>query len=46
MKLDVPAAVGVPDMVSPFSDKPAGRLPEVMLHVTGDKPPLDERLWL
>ena len=40
VKLDVPAVVGVPLMVLPFSDKPAGREPEVMDQIYGAVPPV------
>jgi hypothetical protein len=38
----VPAAVGVPAMtpVEELSESPAGRVPDVMLQVSGDVPPL------
>jgi hypothetical protein len=45
-KFAVPGSVGVPDTtpVLPFNDSPAGRLPEVMLHVYGAKPPVAAKI--
>jgi hypothetical protein len=42
VKLEVPAAVGVPEItpVLALSVKPAGRLPVLTLHVYGATPPL------
>jgi hypothetical protein len=42
VKLEVPAAVGVPEItpVLAFSANPAGKLPVLMLHVYGATPPL------
>jgi hypothetical protein len=41
VKLNVPAAVGVPEMVPPEdSVRPAGRAPELMLQLYGVVPPL------
>jgi hypothetical protein len=40
-----PAAVGVPVMTPfPFSDNPAGKLPDIRLHVYGGVPPLAVRV--
>jgi hypothetical protein len=41
-KFAVPGSEGIPDMapVPAFNDSPAGRLPEVMLHVYGATPPV------
>ncbi len=43
MKLEVPAAVGVPEIcpVEVFNVSPAGSVPTEILHVTGAVPPLD-----
>ena len=46
MKLDDPAADGVPPIVPPLeSVSPAGSVPEVRLHLYGGVPPLAYRLW-
>jgi hypothetical protein len=48
VKLLVPARVGVP-LITPvllLSPSPAGRLPTVTAHVTGDFPPVDAKVWL
>lgn len=40
VKVDVPAVVGVPEMVAPDNVRPAGNVPVVTLHVYGVEPPL------
>jgi hypothetical protein len=42
VKLLVPAVVGVPEItpLDELSDRPGGRLPEAMLQVYGETPPL------
>jgi hypothetical protein len=40
VNVDVPAADGVPDMVAPLSERPAGRAPAVIDQVYGPDPPL------
>jgi len=47
VKLDVPAVIGVPDIVPVFTfkPKPAGRLPTVIAHVIGAVP-VAARVWL
>ena len=43
--MNVPAAVGVPEMVLPDKLRPSGRLPLSMLHVMGVSP-VAARVWL
>ena len=38
--LEVPAAVGVPLTMQPFSDRPAGRTPDVIVQAYGVVPPV------
>jgi len=46
VKLNVPAAVGVPEITPPLERlKPPGRVPLAMLHVMGVSP-LAVRVWL
>ena len=45
VKVNVPAVVGVPEMVLPERVKPAGRLPLSMLQVMGAAP-VAARVWL
>jgi hypothetical protein len=44
VKVDVPAVVGVPEIVSPLSVRPAGKLPVTIDHVYGVVPPEAARL--
>jgi hypothetical protein len=48
VKLDVPAVVGVPEIVPVEEprDRPAGRLPETIDHVYGVWPPTAAKVWL
>jgi hypothetical protein len=45
---EVPAELGVPDMipVELFSDIPAGKVPAVVDHRYGCRPPVAARVWL
>jgi hypothetical protein len=45
VKVDVPAAVGVPEMTPRFKIRPAGRLPATMLQVKGVVPPVASTFW-
>ena len=47
VKLLVPFAVGVPE-IAPALERvnPAGRLPALMVHESGDVPPLAAKVWL
>jgi hypothetical protein len=45
--LAAPAVVGVPEMVPPvLRDSPAGRVPDLSVHVYGAVPPVAERVAL
>lgn len=44
VKLNVPDAEGMPEMVFPERDNPPGRAPALMLHVYGVTPPVAARL--
>ena len=45
MNVDVPAAVGVPDIVPLWdSESPGGKVPDAILHVYGGVPPAAVRL--
>ena len=47
VKLDVPAAVGVPLITPPeLKDSPDGRLPPLSDHVYGVWPPVAASVWL
>jgi hypothetical protein len=48
VKLDVPVAVGVPEMtpVVAFKVRPAGSAPAMMLQVYGGVPPMACKVWL
>ena len=45
--LAAPAVVGVPEMVPPvLRDRPAGRVPDLTVHIYGAVPPVAERVAL
>lgn len=48
MNVDVPAVIGVPVMapVLALIERPAGRLPTLMVNVSGANPPVAETVWL
>ena len=46
VKLDVPAVVGVPEIVAPDKFKPAGKLPAIRLQVYGRTPPVAVKVAL
>jgi hypothetical protein len=46
VKLDVPAAAGVPEMTPALNDIPAGRLPEIMVQLQGHVTALAVKVWL
>jgi hypothetical protein len=46
VKVKVPAAEGVPEIVQPENDKPVGNDPEKTAQLSGDVPPLVDRVWV